>query len=308
MIRRMGAFSVLREGNDRQAIDTAIKILIDRKRPLILFPEGAVTRHNDQLEELMEGPSFIARQVAKRLEKSGDARKVVIHPVAIRYAFNGDLEATLRPVLDEFEQRFTWQPQGHLPLFERIDNIGNALLALKEIEFLGAAGSGNLFDRAEHLIAELLKRVETDWKIKDPSGSVIARVKRLRTAILAEMINGQLSPEERGRRWRDLAAAYYAQQISHYPRNYLHRSGNFPERMIETVERFEEDFTDKSLRFEPFHAVIEVGEAIEVSTHRDRAAASDPIMDEVKRQLESMLAKLAGERAAALGLPQEPRA
>src|SRR5262245_62111797 len=35
MSRRMGAFSVFREGNDRQAIDTAIQILLDRKRPII---------------------------------------------------------------------------------------------------------------------------------------------------------------------------------------------------------------------------------------------------------------------------------
>ena len=69
MIRRMGAFSVFREGNDRQAIDTAIDILVERRRPLIMFPEGAITRHNDLIEEMMEGPSFIARQAAKRLKK-----------------------------------------------------------------------------------------------------------------------------------------------------------------------------------------------------------------------------------------------
>jgi 1-acyl-sn-glycerol-3-phosphate acyltransferase len=296
MIRRMGAFSVLREGNDRQAIDAAIKILVERTRPLILFPEGAVTRHNDQLEELMEGPSFIARQAARRLEKMGSPRQVVIHPVAIRYAFNGDVEATLRPVLDRFEQRFTWQPQRHLPLVERINNIGNALLALKEIEYLGAPGSGNLFDRAEHLIHVVLERLESSWKIKDASGGVVARVKRLRTAILAEMITGQLTPPERERRWRDLAACYYAQQMSHYPRDYLHRTGNLPERVIETVERLEEDFTDKTPFFEPFHGVIEVGEAIPVAAHRDRSIPGDPIMAEVRRQLETMIAQLAAER------------
>ena len=70
MTRRMGAFSVFREGNDRQAIDTAIDILVDRQRPLIMFPEGAITRHNDLIEEMMDGPSFIARQAAKRLQKA----------------------------------------------------------------------------------------------------------------------------------------------------------------------------------------------------------------------------------------------
>ena len=75
MTRRMGAFSVFREGNDRQAIDTAIDILVARKRPLIMFPEGAITRHNDLIEELMDGPSFIARQAAKRLEEGRQARR-----------------------------------------------------------------------------------------------------------------------------------------------------------------------------------------------------------------------------------------
>jgi 1-acyl-sn-glycerol-3-phosphate acyltransferase len=101
MIRRMGAFSVFREGNDRQAIDTAINILVERERPLIMFPEGAITRHNDLIEEVMDGPAFIARQAAKRLKKQGAPGEVIIHPVAIRYAFQGDLQATLGSVLDE---------------------------------------------------------------------------------------------------------------------------------------------------------------------------------------------------------------
>src|SRR6185295_10935123 len=52
MTRRMGAFSVLREGQDRQAIETAINILLERRRPLIVYPEGAITRHNDLIEEM----------------------------------------------------------------------------------------------------------------------------------------------------------------------------------------------------------------------------------------------------------------
>ena len=68
-------------------LDTAIDILVARQRPLIMFPEGAITRHNDLIEEMMDGPSFIARQAAKRLQKLGKSGGVVIHPVAIRYAF-----------------------------------------------------------------------------------------------------------------------------------------------------------------------------------------------------------------------------
>ena len=47
---------MLREGNDRKALETAINILVDGKRPLIMFPEGAITKHNDIINEMMEGP------------------------------------------------------------------------------------------------------------------------------------------------------------------------------------------------------------------------------------------------------------
>jgi hypothetical protein len=48
--------------------------------------------------------------------------------------------------------------------------------------------------------------------------------------------------------------------------------------------------------------VIEVGEAIPVNSHRERAAGGDPIMENVKRHLQTMLGNLAAERAESLGL------
>ena len=296
MTRRMGAFSVLREGNDRQAIETAIDILIARRRPLILFPEGAITRHNDLIGEMMDGPSFIARQVAKRLKKENKPGGVVIHPVATRYAFHGDLTKAIGPDLDALETLLSWQPQRHLSLVDRIGKIGQALLSLKEIEFLGGSRGGNLYERADDLVEEVLTKLESDWHIADSSGSPTARVKRVRTAILPEMVAGRVTPEDRERRWRDLAAAYYVQQISHYPRNYILRDKNLPERVVETVERLQEDFTDKVSLHEPLHAVIQVGEAISVGTQRIRDETGDPIMTEVRRQLQSMIRDLAAER------------
>jgi acyltransferase-like protein len=296
MTRRMGAFSVLREGNDRQSIDTAIEILVSRRRPLIVFPEGAITRHNDLIEEMMEGPSFLARQTAKRLQKEGKPGGVVIHPVATRYAFQGDMAAAVTPDIEALEKFLSWSPQTNLSLVDRIAKIGQALLSLKEIEFLGTTQPGNIYERAERLIEKVLSDMETRWNIADRSGNPTARVKRLRTAILPDMVNGRVTEEERERRWRDLAAAYYGQQISHYPRNYLLREKNLPERVVETVERLQEDFTDQSTLHEPFHAVIQVGEAIPVGPQRQRDELGDPIMSEVRRQLQSMIDELAAER------------
>src|SRR3954464_3597222 len=146
MTRRMGAFSILREGNDRQAIETAIDILVSRRRPLIIFPEGVMTRHNDLVDEMMEGPSFIARQVAKRLKKENKPGGVVIHPIATRYSFDGDAAAAVGPDLDALEARLSWHPQRHLPVVDRIAKLGLALLSSKEIEFTGASRTGNIYE------------------------------------------------------------------------------------------------------------------------------------------------------------------
>jgi 1-acyl-sn-glycerol-3-phosphate acyltransferase len=294
--RRLGAFSVYREGNDRRAIDEAIKILTENKRPLVIFPEGAISRHNDLIMELMDGPSVIARQAAKRREKQNPPGKVVIHPIAIRYSFLGDLDASLGPILDSLEARLTWSPQRHLSLTQRIGRLGEALLSLKEVEYLGTVRSGAPYDRAQQLIETVLLRLEEKWKIEDREDGVVARVKSLRAAILPDLVAKKITPDERQERWRDLSACYYVQQISHYPRDYIHREKNYPERVVETVERFEEDLTDKIKKVEPFHATIQVGEAIPVSTRRERGTVGDPITAQIRKQIQGMVDQLAAER------------
>ena len=161
MIRRMGAFSIYREGNDRQAIETAIDILVSKQAAADYFPEGAMTRHNDLMSEMMDGPSFIARQVAKRLKKQKQPGEVVIHPVAIRYAFNGDL-AKIRDsdACSIWKRSFRGSRKAICRSSSRIGKIGEAFLSLKEIEFLGATQQGNLYERAEKLIETVLR----DWK------------------------------------------------------------------------------------------------------------------------------------------------
>lgn len=296
VLRRMGAFSVYREGIDRKAIDTAVDILIDGKRPLVIFPEGAVSRHNDVLMPMMDGPSFIARTAAKRREKQNTRGGIVIHPVAIRYFFRGDVAKTVEPVLEEIESHFSWFPQQDRPLTRRLQQIGQALLSLKEIEYFGSARTGDFYQRVDALIEDVLCKLEKEWNIKEKEEGVVARVKAIRSAILPDIVAKSITDEERRRRWKQLAACYYVQQMSHYPRNYVRNSEkNIPEHILETVERFEEDFTDQVRIHGPLDVVVQVGEAIPVSSHRDRSAAGDPIMNGIRAQLTEMLTKLSEE-------------
>jgi 1-acyl-sn-glycerol-3-phosphate acyltransferase len=291
LLPRMGAFSVYREGLDREALKCALDILIAARRPLVLFPEGVVSRTNDRLNNLMEGTAFLARKAAKERAAAKAPGKVVIHPIAIRYFFGGDVDVALPPALEEIEKRISWQPQTGKPLVDRINKVGLALLTLKEIEYCDGPQGGTLAERLSALIDHLLVPLERQWLKAKRDRDVVSRVKDLRTAILPDIVAGEISEDERARRWRSLADVYLAQQLSLYPPDYF-SSPPTPEQLLETVERFEEDLTDQVRVYRPLHVVMEVGEAIEVGPTRQRGADGDPVMVQLRAALTTMLAGL----------------
>lgn len=284
-LRHAGVFSIYREGLDRESLRLAFELLAEAKRPLVLFPEGVITRANDRLINLMEGTSFIARNAAKQ---RGDKGQVVVHPVAIRYLHDGDTTASITAVLADIEHRLSWRPRPDLSIGDRLAKVGEALLVLKELEHLGAPQTGQIADRLDRLIDHLLVPLEQQWLKGKREAGVVARVKALRIAIVPELAAGELDEAERAKRWRYLEDCYLAQQLSLYPRGYLDEST--PERLLETVERFDEDLTDDARIHRPMRAVVEIGEAIPVSAQRERGVGGDPLMDQVRTSLEAMLA------------------
>ncbi len=300
-LRRIGAFSVYREGVDRTALDTATDILTRGKRPLVIFPEGALSHANERLNALMEGVSFIARTAARKVSKSDDsARSVYVVPVAIRYGFQGDLAATVNPMLEEIERRLSWRPHSHLPLVERLYKLGNALLGLKETEFLGGPQSGGIDERLQHLIDALLCPLETEWLNGRTDESVINRVKELRKAIVPEMIESEettsLSTKELDRRWRQLEDMSLAQSLSLFPKRYV-ASRPSTDRILETVERIAEALSGEAQAHGPMKAIIQVGEPLAVAGKRDRSLDSDPVLTHIESQLTSMLTTLSTNSA-----------
>jgi len=288
MLRRAGAFSIYREGIDRTAINTAIDILEKAERPLILFPEGFISRTNDRINVLLDGTALITRSAARKRAKAQPPGKVVVHPVAVRYHFDGNIETAAAKVLDEIEMRLSWQPQRHLSLLDRIVKTGSALLTLKELEYIGKPTDGDIATRLANLIDAILNPMEVQWLKERQNASVFERVKRLRTAILPDMTKDEIDEADRKRRWKQLDDLYLVQQLCNYPPDYV-RSNPTPERILETVERFEEALTDKVRVHGPVRATVTVGPAIEVPANREGRGETDPVMEQIEQQLKSML-------------------
>lgn len=295
LLPRVGAFSVYREGMDRESLKCSVRTLTEGRHPLVIFAEGVISRTNDRLLPFMDGPAFITRTAAKQ---RADGR-VMVHPVFIRYFFEGDLRSAVEPVVAEIEHRLSWQAQHRLPLAERIAKLGLALLALKEIEYLGGPQQGTAAARLERLMESLLEPLEAEWCPGRHDGDPMARVKRLRRAILPDLVGTGLDEDERAHRWRHLADLYLVQQLWCYPGNYI--AAPTAERMLETVERYEEDLTDAARPHPPLRAVISVGEGMAAGSTRERGRADEPLMTELRRRMEVLLEESKSHRRAPQG-------
>lgn len=300
MMRRLGAFSILREGTDRAALTAAIDILATGERPLVVFPEGVVSRTNDRLGPLMDGISFMARMAAKKAEKL-NRPGVVIHPTTLRYVLLDPVEPAVTPYVETLEQRFTWRANARRSLFERVTHLNEALLALREQEYLGESRGGGLAERKRHLIEHLLEPLEREW-LTGPAADKhpIARVKEIRTAILPRLLDPAMSEGDKTAFRRQLEDAYVAQQLHLQAVDYL-RPDSPPEHLLETVERIEEDLTDRTTNYGRLRVLLDIGEPIPVSTERDKRAAGkdagDPLLEALSARLAEMLEQSAEEVA-----------
>ena len=296
MIKHLGAFSINREGIDKEAISFSIKTLIDGERMLVIYPEGSISRSNDFMHPFLDGTGFIARTAARKRAKLADGKvsgKVMVHPVAFRYYFVGDFKACCEHTLSLLENHLDWEPQAHLPLLERIAKVAGGLLAEREEKYLGQAQQGCYYERIEALIIHILSEQEQKWKGEVQRGDYILRVKSLRPIIVPDLVKGNLDRQETISRRSDLYDLNFVQQLCYYPIDYLSgKTGKVTaERIIETLERLEEDLTDKITMPRRFKLVIDVLDAVEVPAEKlPRGAGSDPVMDEVRLRLEENLA------------------
>ncbi len=230
-----GCFSVDREANDIGAFRNAIEVLRARPEPLVIFPEGEIYHCNDRVMPFREGAAAIAVGAARKTE-----RPVAIVPTAIKYRYMDDPTQHILKVLDDIERRILWRSQAHKPMVERLYAIADAVIGLKELEYLGSSRSGELSSRLRDLGEEILLKLESrHGPSRDPSHPV--RVKELRRTILTKANDCATTASDQKRLSHDLDDLFVVTQLFSYPGDYLRTQSPTIERIAETVDKLEED-------------------------------------------------------------------
>jgi 1-acyl-sn-glycerol-3-phosphate acyltransferase len=291
VLQRSGAFSVDREGADLASVRTAMDILRECRRPLVIFPEGEIYHHHEELDLLNDGVATILLRAAEKLPEGKRSYAV---PAAIRIMQVPEVEPTFSPRLSALEQRITWKPRPHVPIVERIYSLGSALLSIKEEEYTGECRKGPLPERIQALQQHLLAEVEKRHRVNPSPQPIPVRIRNLRHTIRKGFTFNptSLSAERARMLYDDLDRLFAAQQLYSYPGQYLHLPTR--DRIAETIFKMEEDVLGLGTYPTPRRAEITFGEPIDVAqflvaNHASAKTGVRPMTELLRARIEQLL-------------------
>ncbi|MGB7324159.1 MAG: 1-acyl-sn-glycerol-3-phosphate acyltransferase, partial [Rubripirellula sp.] len=239
LLRKHGCFSVDREANDIGAFKLASSLMQDKPEPLVIFPEGEIYHCSDRVTPFREGAAAIAVAAARKA-----TRRIVCVPCAISYRYEDDPTDSLVETMGELEESIFWRRQTGRPLDERIYRFAEALLAVKELEYLGETRSGRLPQRIRDLGDFILDAVEARHELSGGDKSIPERVKAARKTIIGKRTEDSVSDEAKRTLDDDLEDLFLVVQSFSYPGDYVVDRPSI-ERMAETIDKFEEDVLQK---------------------------------------------------------------
>jgi 1-acyl-sn-glycerol-3-phosphate acyltransferase len=285
ILRHHGCFSVDREGTDFSALREAREVLESEPYPLVVFPEGEVYHLNERVTPFRDGPAAIALLAARKA-----SRPIVCIPCAMKFRYVDDPTPELLQVMSRLEAALQWRPRPDLPLGQRIYHFAEGVLALKEIEFMGATHSGSVPDRIANLMEFILGRIEARHGLNPSGATVPERVKTLRRQAISQLEEHPDDDPARLLALDDLDDLFLVVQAFSYPGNYVLEKPTI-ERIAETLDKFEEDV----LRAETAtirgsrRATVAFGRQIPVIADREKKTSAAALTDLIEQHVQALL-------------------
>lgn len=306
VIRRVGGFSVDREGADMLSANEAMATLRVGRHALTLFPEGNVYLQNDVAGLFNDGAAFLGLKVA--LDLPAPARVMAV-PVTIKVTHLTDVLperlARLRAMAADLK---TVLPAEIQPL-DLLRHVGLAALRqnLKRRGF-DLQENGSLPEVIRQTAEEVLGRLETKMGIASRAKDVpIERVRHLRRVIHQIRIDPARAADHKvAAAWADEAMVAF--KIASYAGNYVESRPTL-DRFAETVEKLDEDiYSRMPSPYAPRHAFVRFGDPIDLSDEVETAKkklrrAVENVTQKVEQSVQAGLDELNARNPHAGGKP-----
>jgi 1-acyl-sn-glycerol-3-phosphate acyltransferase len=285
VLRHHGCFSVDRGGTDIRAFRQAVDILRNKQHPLVIFHEGEIYHINKRVTPFLDGTAAIALNASKQAD-----RPISIVPCGIRYQYITNPMEELLELMDRLEEQILWRPKRNLILRKRIYQFAEAILGLKEKEYLGDTQTGTLPERIQILAEFILQRLEKRYGITDRAPTLPERVKACRRHAIQDSENDTLSNAQHLGAEVDLDDLFIVTQLFSYPGSYVSTRPTI-EDMAEVLDKFEEDVLKRptaGIRAAR-RAVIAFGEPIHVEYGKGGKSRVHSLTEKIEANVQTLL-------------------
>jgi len=253
VMRKLGAFSVDREGSDKRSMEEAMRTLTELSQTgwaLTIFPEGNVYLEGDRVTPFNDGAAFLALRAAKEMapKPSGDARdtsggggRVLAVPVSIKVTHTTDVRGALRDRLTALADELDVEIEADAPPAEALRAVGLAAmhrnLKQRGLDEPDAADLPSLIAAAADAVLTDLE-AKLDLKPKRDA-TPIDRVRAARRVIHEVRTDMDRAIDHAAARvWADQAMLAF--RIASYSGDYL-AAGTTVDRVSETLAKLDED-------------------------------------------------------------------
>lgn len=320
VIRRVGAFSVVRGTADRASFRATRELLARPDAKLVIFPEGEVYSQNDSLLPFHSGVFQLAfwamEDVRKAAEQSGEALgnpdlSLFIVPVAIKYRFVRDMSAAIRASLLRLEKFTGVAPAPSTPEYERLRHIGEAMLRSLETEYrlpprVEKDAGADLTPRLNAIKEAILQRVASAAGVALPKGDTLPE----RMRALIHVIETVTREEPKETTPYDTELRRLQQDRSRPLLRDLSRLANWiavydgyvaahptPERMVDLLTRLERECFGEAKIHGPRRCIVRLGVPIDLAECWDaykagRRTELARVTREVETRVEALLTQM----------------
>lgn len=282
-LQRLGCYSVVRGGLDRDSLQTTKALLAENWGPLVIFPEGRISHQAHAVLPVELGSIQLAFHALHEAYRNlGGSLSVLpslyIVPVAIRYvAKTPAVSLRLGRRMGELEEALGLEVNPYKPYEQRLWDMGGTVLAqLASRLNLSFLYDASLSEQMDAVNAELLTRLEGVLGLPVKSGQHwLERTRAIRNA--ANKWRYESSPE---------AVSVYAQRLDRQQEGeirYVQRMleqvvhvnilceslnglDNKPEQEEETLRMLERIVLGTSYVCQSRTAVVRIGEPVDLKT------------------------------------------
>ncbi len=285
VMRRVGAYSVIRGAADRDSFLMSKKILMEGLNRLIIFIEGEISRGNETLIPFEPGvlqlafwaQEGLAKDAAKQARLAGQASSVdyppvYVAPVAIKYFYLPGYDEAMTQALTQLEQAVGLPVSEGEDSYLRVRAIGETVLKVQEDLHQIVALPGTTFtERVDAIRCRMLRKMELFLDLKpDPELGTLSRLREIRNT-MDQLVHSYDDPtaltdyEKRMVEHFRLALSEFYTDLDRvvyfltYDESYL-RENKSPERLIEIIRRLEREIYGEPKLQHPRIAKVKVGE------------------------------------------------